>query len=341
MATIKEIAQRAKVSIGTVDRVIHDRGKVSPEKEAHIRDIIKELGFKPNVHARQLKLAKRYLFGVLMPHPHQDNYYWSLPARGIALAWQELASVHIEIRHFLFDKHSEASFQEACVTIMRDCPDGLLIAPVLAAPTLALIEKLPPKVPYAFFDSTLPGTQGLTAIWQDAFQSGVLAARLMDMLIGGTGAIAIITFYLDDFHLRERERGFSSYFKGRSAVRIASHAIPGGMSKKRLAQDLKTLTEGDDELRGIFVTNALAGSIAAALPAGRSQHIRLVGYDLIEENITCLRRGLIDFIIDQKPEQQGYKGIYALFRHVVMQEHVEPEIMMPLTIVTRENVDYC
>jgi LacI family transcriptional regulator len=195
-------------------------------------------------------------------------------------------------------------------------------------------------VPYAFFDSSLPGTNCLTAIRQDAFQSGVLAARLMDMLIGGTGTIASITFHMDDYHLRERERGFSSYFKGRAAVRITSHAIPGDISKKRMVQQLKDICSGDEEPRGIFVTNALAGSIAGALPAGRSQHIRIVGYDLIDENIACLRRGLIDFIIDQKPEQQGYKGIHALYRHVVLLEQVEPESMMPLTIVTRENIDY-
>lgn len=49
MVTIKEIADRAGVSRGTVDRVLNNRGKVNPEKEERVRRIAQELGYKPNV----------------------------------------------------------------------------------------------------------------------------------------------------------------------------------------------------------------------------------------------------------------------------------------------------
>ena len=47
MVTIKEIADRAGVSRGTVDRVLNNRGKVNPEKEERVRRIAQELGYKP------------------------------------------------------------------------------------------------------------------------------------------------------------------------------------------------------------------------------------------------------------------------------------------------------
>ncbi|MDA0937087.1 MAG: LacI family DNA-binding transcriptional regulator, partial [Bacteroidetes bacterium] len=44
--TIKDIAKEANVSAGTVDRVLHDRGGVSPKTEAKIRKILTQKKFK-------------------------------------------------------------------------------------------------------------------------------------------------------------------------------------------------------------------------------------------------------------------------------------------------------
>ena len=51
---IKDIAEKAGCSIGTVDRVIHKRGKVSPEVRERIEAIMKELDYRPDLNARAL-----------------------------------------------------------------------------------------------------------------------------------------------------------------------------------------------------------------------------------------------------------------------------------------------
>jgi len=61
-ATVKEIARLAGVSIGTVDRVLHDRGEVSAATKAKIHTIIAALGYEPNMLARQLARNKVYTF---------------------------------------------------------------------------------------------------------------------------------------------------------------------------------------------------------------------------------------------------------------------------------------
>mgnify|MGYP006136489565 FL=1 len=49
--TIKELAAKAKVSVGTVDRVIHKRGGVSKKTEIIINNLIKKYNFKINLVA--------------------------------------------------------------------------------------------------------------------------------------------------------------------------------------------------------------------------------------------------------------------------------------------------
>ena len=54
MATIKDIAQKAGVSIGTVDRVLHNRGMVNEQTKQRILAVIKELDYHPNQAAQGL-----------------------------------------------------------------------------------------------------------------------------------------------------------------------------------------------------------------------------------------------------------------------------------------------
>jgi LacI family transcriptional regulator len=61
---------------------------------------------------------------------------------------------------------------------------------------------------------------------------------------------------------------------------------------------------------------------------------------LIPENVHYLKEGLIDFLISQKAETQGHEGIYALYRHVVLRQPCEKNIMMPIDIITKENLIY-
>ena len=59
MVTIEEIARLAGVSIGTVDRVLHDRGRVSNQTRDKILSIVESTGYKPNVIARSLCLTNK------------------------------------------------------------------------------------------------------------------------------------------------------------------------------------------------------------------------------------------------------------------------------------------
>ena len=66
--TIKEIAEYANVSRGTVDRALHGRGGVKPEVERRILAIAENMGYKPNSVAKALSnLKKKMTIGLLLP----------------------------------------------------------------------------------------------------------------------------------------------------------------------------------------------------------------------------------------------------------------------------------
>ncbi|HSZ24459.1 MAG TPA: LacI family DNA-binding transcriptional regulator, partial [Cytophagaceae bacterium] len=88
---IKDIAERANVSIGTVDRVLHNRGEVSKETKALIHKIIEDLEYKPNVIASALAMKKTFRIGLLLPLPTEKDSYWKLHLNGIENAVNEIS----------------------------------------------------------------------------------------------------------------------------------------------------------------------------------------------------------------------------------------------------------
>ena len=68
MATIKEIAEKAGVSIGTVDRVLHNRGMVNAQTKERVETVMKELNYRPNQVAQGLAVMKKKLkIGFFIP----------------------------------------------------------------------------------------------------------------------------------------------------------------------------------------------------------------------------------------------------------------------------------
>ena len=59
--TIKRIAELAGVSTGTVDRALHDRGRVDPKVAKRVKQIAEELHYQPNSVAKSLSIRGKKL----------------------------------------------------------------------------------------------------------------------------------------------------------------------------------------------------------------------------------------------------------------------------------------
>lgn len=81
IATIKDVAKLAEVSISTVSRVINDSKPVSPEARRKVINAIEVLGYEPNEVARSLVTKKSNLIGVIVDDI--GSYYVSQIVRGI------------------------------------------------------------------------------------------------------------------------------------------------------------------------------------------------------------------------------------------------------------------
>ena len=94
--TIKDIARMAGVSAGTVDRVLHNRGDVSPQSKAKVQKVLDEIHYQPNVFAIGLAAKKKYSFICLIPY-YIEHDYWHSVVSGIERARQELRPFNVSV----------------------------------------------------------------------------------------------------------------------------------------------------------------------------------------------------------------------------------------------------
>lgn len=343
--TIKDIAKLAGVSIGTVDRVIHNRGEVSAKTKEKILKITSSLNFQPDVIASALASKKAIRFASIMPTVDRESSFWKAPIDGLDKAMQEIEHYGVTNKNYYFSVFDKNTFIEESQKALAENPDGLLIAPSLQSEALDLVKICDERnIPYVFFNSNIAGQNQISYVGQDSMQSGVVAARLMDYGLTDDAEILIVSIYSslkNNNHIQNRKQGFIKYFESKKEPKNNLHSIEinsfnGGDIYNELRQALKD----HPKIKGIFVTNSRVFHVARFVETEQLSNINLIGYDLTNENIPFLERGTISFLINQKPVEQSYRALIALFNKIVLKKEVPKEILLPIDIVTSENLKY-
>lgn len=337
---VKEIARRANVSIGTVDRVLNNRTGVADKTRDRVLEIIKDLDYQPNIMARRLATRKVLRFAVLIPAVSGETGYWNAPLNGIRQAAGEIKDYGVSVELYFFDQNDKATFTAKAQEILKDDYQGILLAPMFEEESLSFIRKCKTKkIPFVFINSDIDTQDSLSYIGPDLYQSGYLAAHLISYLVteGQRVLIVNISKELDlHHHLLRKEEGVRAYFKAHPKnIQLKKTDIRQTDYRSVKSRLQKALTEADPDV--IFVTNSRVSAVAHYLEETGRVHIKLIGYDFLEENIAYLRKGVIDFLICQKPQEQGHKGIMALYNHLVHAAVIERQQYMPIDIITREN----
>ncbi len=343
---IKDIAKKAKVSTGTVDRVIHNRGNVSAEKRARVKQVMEELGYEPNIIARTLASRKVLRIAILLPDPTIDPY-WELPNKGIEKAWQSARHYGIEVETTYFNLFDQMDFAAKAAKVLNAKPGALVFPPVFLKAATDLLEQCKKRgIPVSIFNTELSGENVLTYVGQNSYQSGVLAGKLLSIGLGPAGKVAVVNLSKEPAnakHLSDKAKGLVDYFKSEGigdAQRIQKVVFEDFQDDLALRRFLMELLQREPDLRGFFVTNSRSYRILDALKPGELDRIKIVGFDLLPKNIQYLKAGAIQFLINQNPVEQGYLSLMSLVHKLIFGKKVDTIQHLPLDIVVAENARY-
>lgn len=337
--TLAEIAALAGVSRGTVDRALNDRGRVDPKVAARVRRIAAERGYRPNRAGRMLARAKNPIrIGVIVQSVETmfmhtvfeeiERASAHFTTTGAEVLVRPLEGVDAQQQLDVIDELLEAGVQ------------GIALSPAEDERVRARIQELSERMPVVTFNSDLPDSGRLCYVGVDNFACGRMSAGLMDLLLAGHGEVLLVAGQENNWSHQQRVDGFqaeaAANFPGLNLLPLQTCG-----DDQQLAHDIVCrAVQEHPSLRGVYVSvNGQLGACDALRELGLQGKVHLICHDLIPANTENVRRGLIDFLIDQDAALQGARPIELLMDYLLAGEKPETDrILACIDIRNRYNV---
>jgi LacI family transcriptional regulator len=336
--TLKMIAQRAGVSIGTVDRALNHRAGVSPESETLIVGIAKEMGYRPNKLASALGRKKAIQIGVAYPQAPEEFY--SDMSVGIDDAAEELRDYGVTVEKLRY-KSTDPERVMACLNSINPSDyDGLAVnspGPLVKGRINELVRA---KTPVVTFNTDTPDSDRLFYVGNDSRQSGVMGGQLLSMLINGRGSVTVLGNFTQITPFIDRFGGFCESIQlnnqNISIIPCSECKSDTGLA----SQILIDLLDRQPDIDGIFCTgySTTVGAAVVLKQQGR-RDIRVVGYDITERTAQYLNEGWCDALLYQSPYLEGYRAVTLLARHIMEGwEPAQKRVIIDTQIVIKSNI---
>jgi LacI family transcriptional regulator len=274
MATIQDVARRAKVSAATVSRVLNGNGNVDPVLVRRVRDAVRALGYQPNGVARNLRRRESTLWAVIVPDV--SNPFFTSMVRGVEDAAQG-SGYSVVLCNSDEDLDKEAGYIAAAAA---ERMAGVIISPASTRDTDAT-PLLDLGIPVVAVDRRLADTSADTVMVDNERAAEEATEHLIDM---GYRRVACITGPSQAMTASERLAGYHQALQRRglplqpSLTRQADFRERGGY--EAMASLLSDATPD-----AVFVANNLMtiGALECLVHHGIEvpREIGVVGFDEI------------------------------------------------------------
>jgi LacI family transcriptional regulator len=333
---IKEIAAALGVSIGTVDRALHDRPGINSLTRARVLRMAQTLGYRPNFAARHLKLRRKLRISVNLPQ--EIAFFFDALREGISEAARPFEStIELQFRSF---PHLAEGDVEAFAAALDDGANGIIFAPGHPADIKPWIRRAArAHIPVVCVATDAPRTERLTSITSDPYTSGAMVAEWLSNARREATRVLLVTGDLSTVDHAEKRRGFEEF--------IASHAPQMSVSsilechdQPELAYNLTKAALEDASIAAVYVCTANSLPIIRALDeAGRLKTTSIVTTDLFPGLVPHLRAGRVMATVYQRPMTQGRMAFQALYQFLVGGTCPPVRRRLPPHLVLRSNLD--
>jgi len=339
--TIKQIAEQAGVSRGTVDRVLHGRPGVRPEVAEQVRQIADVLGFLPN-RAGKILAARKHPLTIGCFFPGVGNAFFDDVSAGFLDAQTEFAHFGVSVLIKSVEGFDHKTHMAAIDELLAQNPGALCVSTVDIPPMREYINKIVESgIPVVAVNTDLTDTKRLFYIGCDYLKSGRTAAGLLSLMAFERLKLLIVTGSLQVKGHNERITGFCRMLR-QNKVPYQLVDVFESLDNDDYAYTttLKTLRE-NPRINCIYITAAgVAGVCRAVQELGLQKKLRVISYDDTHATRKLVDEGVIDCIICQEPRVQGYRAIQMLFDYYVEGKEFPPRDYITDTVIKiRQNIE--
>ncbi|HRU31961.1 MAG TPA: LacI family DNA-binding transcriptional regulator [bacterium] len=175
MATIKDVAEKAGVSVMTVSRVINNNKYVSQETREKVEQAMEELGYIPNALAHGLITKKTHVLGLIVSDI--TNPFFTTIARGV-----EDTAIKNGFNTILCNSDEDVEKEERYIELLlRKRVEGIILSPADCDKRRRIEQIISRKIPLVLIDRRISGLQ-IDRVYSDSINGAYeLTKYLIDL----------------------------------------------------------------------------------------------------------------------------------------------------------------
>lgn len=343
--TIKDVAKEAGVSIGTVDRVLHNRGRVSDKNRESVTAAVKKLNYRPSQIARALVNRKSNL-RIGITYPRVDSDFWSEIPTGIEAAKNKLLPFGVEL---VIDHTETYDVRDQIASIDKLVAlgvNGLLFTSVDDSSADQIERHIPDGIPYATVVNPAASVSRCAFhLGPDDFLLGTLAARLIALFCGERCNLVVLAPNYKFNGTQRRIAGvFSKINQDLPGMNLLKVIPVSGVTDEDIRTHLySAATEAlhtYPSLEALYVSNGFFEQAAFAI---RDTHpdakIKVFGHEYTAALPALIAQGIVAATIYQKPAEEWYRAIVMFSEFLSGNRAVEPQdVRVECSIIMKETL---
>ncbi len=308
--TIKKIATLSGVSRGTVDRVLHNRGRVNEETASKVMLCARELGYEPNRVAKALATRKKNNLVAVIICTGQNPFFDEV-LNGI----QEMEK---EFRHYgisvVIKRLDTLDATAQCAAIEKLCEEmtGLIITPIDHPKVKKILNSL--TIPIVNLNTDIEGTKRIAYVGTDYRRGGRLAGGMVNIIKPSGANIGIVGGSKKLYGHRLREEGFLSelstqQYKIKPTVYCEDDDI--------LAFEVTSELIKSDDIDLLFIAAGGVNGACRAI-AAQKKTLSVICFDATRLSVELIKSGVVTATICQNPTLQGEKAMMIMLDFLVL-----------------------
>lgn len=339
-ATIRDVAMAAGLSISTVNRALHEPGKLREETILGVLQAAESVGFYGIGSLREsLKSTRpKIRIGVLLLQ-RKRSLYRKL-GQSLMAAAEAVRDHEVLLQIDYLDELSVQNVSEGMEKLARDS-DAIGVVSTEHPLVSSTIERLSEKGIKVFaLISQLTARCSVGYVGLDAWKVGRTAGWALDNICKKPGKVGILVGNHRYRCQETNESGFRSYFR-EHANDFELLEPQSTFENANIAREVtESILAKHPDLEGFLISGGGAsGALAALRDSGRAKEIITVGYDLTEATHTALLDGTLNFLISHPIEMLAREAITAMIRAFDGGADFPPQsISLPFEIFTPENL---
>lgn len=320
MVTIKDVAEKAGVTVTTVSRILNNRGSISENTRKKVYAVMEELNYQPNELARALFRKKSNIIGLIIPNVSHP-FFAELSSYIESYAYENGYKI------LLCNSYSDTAKEKEYIDMLkRSQVDGI----IMGSHSLETSEYVGTKLPIVTIDRIL--SDKIPYISSDNYAGGLLATRLL--IDKGCKRIAHVSGPLSlNTPANKRYEAFSCITKESGIETVLLEVKLDGFEGYK--SKLEKLFKDYPDIDGIFASSDIIGATAIIVGSSLGKRIpedlKIVGYDDIL-NASLIIPGLTT--IKQPIEEMGKLAVHLIIEQIEKKE-VDAEYILPIKLIER------